>query len=143
MQKRQNKKCELFQLLRDNSGVTLIEILIVIAIIAIIGAIVVPNFMSGTQKARLRSDLQSTLVIRNAIELYRVEQGKTLTGTADNILSQLTDEKYINASLTATSTQTEGLSWVFKEDTIYLSPRSAIDEDVYEALSDQDKSLID
>ena len=130
------------QKLQDNSGVTLIEVLIVIAIIAIIGAIVVPNFMSGTQRARLRSDLQSTLVLRNAVELYRVETGQTPTGDIGAILDMLHTEKYITAELNAESPQTEGLKWVFQNETIYLSPRSELSEEVLSSLSPQDDALI-
>jgi prepilin-type N-terminal cleavage/methylation domain-containing protein len=57
-------------------GFTLVELLIVVIILAILAAIVVPQFSSVTDEAKV-SSLDSTLVnIRGAIDLYYRQHGK-------------------------------------------------------------------
>lgn len=59
-----------------HSGFTLIELLIVAIMLAILAAIIVPQFAGttdGAQQAALRSDLAG---IRSAIALYRQEHGE-------------------------------------------------------------------
>jgi len=60
---------------RKQSGFTLVELLIVAIILAILAAIVVPQFASSTDDARdsaLRSNLSG---IRGAIDLYTQQHG--------------------------------------------------------------------
>ena len=57
-------------------GFTLVELLIVVIILAILAAIVVPQFASSTDDAKLAS-LDSTLAnVRSAIQLYYQQHGK-------------------------------------------------------------------
>lgn len=57
-------------------GFTLVELLIVVIILAILAAIVVPQFASSTDEAKIAS-LDSTLAnMRGAIDLYYQQHGK-------------------------------------------------------------------
>jgi general secretion pathway protein G len=62
--------------LRDNRGMTLIEIMIVLAIIAILGAIVVPRFMDMPQKARVTAAKNQIQNFSLAIEKYYFDTGR-------------------------------------------------------------------
>lgn len=58
----------------DNKGFTLIEMLVVIAVIAMAMALFFPNFMGARQRARdtqRKSDLRQ---IQQALELYKLDQ---------------------------------------------------------------------
>jgi len=92
-----------------NKGFTLLELLIALAILAIIAAILIPNFFVTTDRARLRSDIQSARVIQNAIELYRAERGTTPTGDMNTIITNLTTAGFLRARYT--DIQTEGAVW--------------------------------
>lgn len=69
-------------------GFTLVELLIVAIILAVLAAIVIPQFSSSTVDAReaaLDADLN---VLRSAIELYRAQHNNVLPGV--NVSSGLT-----------------------------------------------------
>ena len=94
---------------KAHKGFTLLELLIALAILAIIAAILIPNFFAATDRARLRSDIQSARVINNAIELYRAERGTAPAGDMDTILTTLTTTGFLRARYT--DIQTEGAVW--------------------------------
>lgn len=82
----------------SNFGFTLVELIIVLAIVVIIGAILIPNFLNTTDRARLRSDVQSVRVLQNALDLHNIEQPTSLglSDSMDNIISQLAERGYID-----------------------------------------------
>ena len=84
----------------SNKGFTLLELLIALAIIAIIAAILIPNFFATTDRARLRSDIQSARVIQNAIDLYHAERGSAPAGTMEQILDRLTTAGFLRVRYT-------------------------------------------
>ena len=95
---------------KNTRGFTLLELLIALAILAIIAAILIPNFFATTDRARLRSDIQSARVIQNAIELYRAERGEMPEGTnMSTILETLSGAGFLNVS--HYDIQTEGAVW--------------------------------
>jgi len=57
-------------------GFTLIEILVVIAIIGILAALLIPIFLNAIQKARQKGTLQDINVIAKAITDYVVDHGR-------------------------------------------------------------------
>lgn len=61
----------------DQQGFTLIELMIVIAIVAILSAIGLPAYQSYLQKAALTDMLQSAMPLKTAVEICAVEQGET------------------------------------------------------------------
>ncbi|MBD3265233.1 prepilin-type N-terminal cleavage/methylation domain-containing protein [bacterium] len=64
------------------SGFTLIELLIVVAIIGILAAIAVPNFLNAQVRAKIsraQADLRS---VRTAIEMYIVDHGSPILDPA-------------------------------------------------------------
>jgi prepilin-type N-terminal cleavage/methylation domain-containing protein len=98
--------------MKKTKGLTLIEITIVLAIIAIVAAILIPVFLQTTDRARLRGDIQSAEVIQNAIDLYRVERGRPVSGFPDVSLmvAHLVDNGRLNQR--NVRIQTYGARWV-------------------------------
>jgi len=120
------------------------ELIIVMALLAIVAAILVPMFINTTDRARLRSDIQSARVIQNAIDLYRVERGVSVQGNdMAAILENLDDAGYLNAR--NATLQTEGATW-FRDAVrgvlvdISASPSSV--RDVYQNLTVAEREMV-
>jgi len=102
--------------MKKNKAFTLIELTIALAILAIIAAILVPTFMNATDRARLRADVQSAIVIRNAMDLYRSEWGRD-AGTTSAVTSPTMEQVLTglsqagNLEIRNTQIQTEGALW--------------------------------
>ena len=106
------------QIFKNQSGFTLIEMLVVVIILGILAMIIVPQITVSTEDARL-STLQTNLNgIRSAIEIYAAQHGNRYPGVyseADGItltatdaaaktafLAQLTQFTDINGQISAT-----------------------------------------
>ena len=61
--------------MKRNSGFTLIEVLVVVAILAILAAIVVPRIMDRPDEARRVAAKADVAMIVQALKLYRLDNG--------------------------------------------------------------------
>lgn len=123
------------------NGFTLIELIIVLAIMTILGAIAVPNFLNTSAKARLKADIQSARVINDAKDLYENETGNVLNTTATEIIKTLFDNGYLKKEY---APQTSSAVWQF-EDKIIKVNITGCDESVknlYSGLNDDEKLYI-
>ncbi len=62
----------------EKNAFTLIELLIVVAIIGILAAIAVPNFLNAQLRAKIGRVESEFATIRTAFEMYRMDQGGKL-----------------------------------------------------------------
>ena len=135
---------------KNNSGLTLIELIIVLAILVVISAILIPNFMGTTDRAKLRADAQSANVLNNAILLHNMEQPNRIAPNATvdgagGVLEVLDNLGYIDKN--RARTQTEGAVFIVNAQglarlDINGSP-SHIRNEVYKQLSDLEKEFIE
>lgn len=78
-------------------GFTLLELMIVIAIIAILGAIAVPAYQRYLQKAAMTDVLQAVTPYRTEVELCALEQGSLTPCSATQLgLAPLPPSAYIS-----------------------------------------------
>lgn len=70
--------------MRKNKGFTLIELLIVVAIIGILAAIAVPNFLNAQIRAKVARVQGDFKAISNALEMYRLDNNRYIS-RANNI----------------------------------------------------------
>ncbi|MES1981752.1 MAG: prepilin-type N-terminal cleavage/methylation domain-containing protein [Pseudomonadota bacterium] len=102
-------------------GFTLIELMIVVAIIGILAAVAIPAYSTYTKKAKFTEVVQATQAIKTAVEVCATDLG-TVTGCsagtqgipADVVTGNPT--KYVdtvataNGTITATARTTNGLN---------------------------------
>ena len=82
-------------------GFTLVEIMIVVAIIALLAAIAVPNFLRARKRSQATRILEDLRIIDSATDQYAIENNKTSASTPPNF----TDLKsYIKAGTVLYST---------------------------------------
>jgi prepilin-type N-terminal cleavage/methylation domain-containing protein len=62
------------------SGFTLVELMIVVAILGILGAVVFPTYQSHAADAKVSSAKSNLSILRNQIELYRMQHNGILPG---------------------------------------------------------------
>ena len=68
------------QKLRDQSGFTLIEMLVVVIILGILAMIIVPQITGTTDDARLNTLETNLGALRSAVEVYAAQHGNTYPG---------------------------------------------------------------
>jgi type IV pilus assembly protein PilA len=91
------------KMLNNKKGFTLIELMIVVAIIGILAAIAIPNFMNYQCKAK-QSEAKSNLgAIRTAQEVYMAEHS-TYAGTLENLAWEARGATNYDYSILSSST---------------------------------------
>src|ERR1044071_4477639 len=65
------------KLTRNRGGFTLVEIMIVVAIIALLAAIAVPNFLRARKRSQATRILEDLRIIDSAIDQYAIENNKS------------------------------------------------------------------
>ena len=64
---------------RNRGGFTLVEIMIVVAIIALLAAIAVPNFLRARKRSQATRILEDLRMIDGAMDQYAIESNKETT----------------------------------------------------------------
>ncbi len=134
----------LLKKISDKRAFTLVELVIVIAVIAIISAIVLPNFTGTTEKSRLKADVQSTRILQNASELYDAEQATPLARSSfATDCAELKTAGYLKNEELAV--QTSGAVWKYdtaKKIKLDITACTAAVKAIAAKLSTQEKSIL-
>lgn len=110
--------------LKGNAGFTLLEVLAVVALLGILGAMLLPSLDSAGDRAR-NAKLQSDLTtIDNALVLYKMDNG-TYPASLDKLVSE-----YIAAGKDFEDAQGNELSYTASGTTYTLSGSNAAGETV-------------
>jgi type II secretion system protein G len=77
-------------------GFTLIELMIVIAIIGVLAAIAVPNFKRARERANTRACYANQKTIAGAVEMYNLDNN-TIAGIDSGTCNQLVSAGYLQS----------------------------------------------
>ncbi len=81
--------------MKNRKGFTLIELMIVIAIIGILAAMAIPNFKKARASARQKACYSNLRVLQGAVEMYNMDVSTMMTTLEQ---STLISGKYVKAS---------------------------------------------
>ena len=77
------------RLLKNKKGFTLIELIVVVAILGILSAIAIPRLSGFSEKARVSADAASARTIQSAISIAEADGHLNLQSTADPTLDAI------------------------------------------------------
>jgi len=91
--------------LRSEEGVTLIEIIIVVAIMGIIAAVAIPAVSTSISNSKANADKQNLYMVQNAVDRYLIDNPSAATITEANLTPAYLREVPVrnNGSTTCTS----------------------------------------
>lgn len=69
-------------------GFTLVELMVVVAIIAILAAIAMPQFLSAADRARTAKETADIQIIKNATQLYMIDKNVDTPPTVENLYKE-------------------------------------------------------
>lgn len=128
---KQKIKTMLQKLNTKRGGFTLVEIMIVVAIIALLAAIAVPNFLRSRKRSQATQVLEDLRMIDSAVDQYAVETGKSASVTP--LWADV--QKYIKTGTRLhTSDGKDILGKPFTISAVDTAPK--VNSDTYNALSD-------
>lgn len=109
--------------MKTQQGFTLIELMIVIAIVAVLSAIGLPAYQNYLQKAALTDMLQSAMPLKTAVEICAVEQGDTASCSAGSAgIPEATVSRYVSSSSVKAGTITLAGQDNLKGLTVIMTP---------------------
>jgi prepilin-type N-terminal cleavage/methylation domain-containing protein len=112
------------------AGFTLVEIMIVVAIIALLAAIAVPGFLRARKRSQASKIINDLRLISSAMDQYAIETNKT-TGDAIDVPDWT---KYMKKDTALESTGADLFGAQYGPQTVDSLPR--VSDSTYNALSD-------
>jgi len=118
------------KLTNRRAGFTLVEIMIVVAIIALLAAIAVPGFLRARKRSQASKIINDLRLVDAAVDQYAIERGKK---TDDPVL--IADwTAYVKKDTNLYTTGNDLLGNAFGDQTVDMIPK--VPQASYDALSD-------
>ena len=118
------------KLTTKRAGFTLVEIMIVVAIIALLAAIAVPGFLRARKRSQASKIINDLRLVDAAVDQYAIERGKK---TDDPVL--IADwTAYVKKDTNLYTTGNDLLGNAFGDQTVDMIPK--VPQASYDALSD-------
>ena len=98
-------------LLRKRQGFTLIELIVVVAILGILAAVIIPRVSGWRSSAEVSADQSNATMLNNAVQMYEATEGEYPTATTIGALvTLLISEDYLPSGTSVTA-QSDGASF--------------------------------
>jgi prepilin-type N-terminal cleavage/methylation domain-containing protein len=112
------------------AGFTLVEIMIVVAIIALLAAIAVPGFLRARKRSQASKVLNDLRLISGAVDQYAIENGKK----SSEPVPVAAWTNYLKKDTALYTTGADLFGREFGDQTVDSLPK--VNQDTYDALSD-------
>ncbi len=80
---------KLFKQLKNKKGFTLIELIVVIAVLGMIAAIAIPKVGSVTSNAKDKADEQTVTILNEAVQRYKAHNGVVPGDSDKTVINEL------------------------------------------------------
>ena len=88
----------------NNKGFSLVELIIVIAIMAILVGVLAPQFIKYVEKSRIATDMQNVQSVKTAVEAYVADAASSGTTFSNDIKINVGNSKIVVEDLPAGAT---------------------------------------
>lgn len=119
---------------KAQQGFTLIELMIVIAIVGILAAVALPAYENYTKRAKFAEVVSSVVPIRNAIDICVQTTGVAISACPLATASSTLDEE------AATADNVNNVTWDLAAGTITATGEAAVDSKTYILTGTKDAS---
>lgn len=130
---------------KNNKGFSLVELIVVIAIMAVLVGVLAPQFIKYVEKSRISTDIQNMDQIKTAVETYWVENdvtgthsmfstdqntsaGTALTVSDDQIKAAMSDAGLKSDSVTFKSKKWSGVNLTVSGGAVTVKGTAAYDK---------------
>jgi len=118
---------------KNRGGFTLVEIMIVVAIIALLAAIAVPNFLRARKRSQATRILEDLRIIDSAIDQYAIENNKS----GGNSVQWVDIQKYLkNGSVLYNSGGADLLGNLYSAGSFSVDTLPKLSDTSFQKLSD-------
>ena len=109
------------KVLKNKNGFTLVELIVIMAVLGVISSIAVPRFLGVQEEAKVDADYATGAMLAKAAELYLVNDDNNV----DN-LNNITDVETLQDELNTTDIKFVSKNLIGNEDTIRFSEDDAV-----------------
>jgi len=127
----------------NSKGFTLIEIMIVVAIIGLLAVLAIPAFAKARRNSRISAQMNDLRILGDAFELYAMEQGNFPPATWVPGLLPLSMNGYVQIKIWSQIAPCGG-SYAWKQNTTatgvvryYISLSGNVDQDIWDQMDQE------